>query len=90
MLSHDELVALSKTDIKDVNPVFLKDITKLTIDPNIPLKEKIEQYLAYVKNPYLFLVDDTVVKISYNNHNNLTLDKCLHNYLVNKQKSDEI
>lgn len=90
MLSREGLVALSKTDIKGVNPIFLKDITKLTIDPNNPLEERVEQYIDYIKNPYLFLVDDTVVKISYNNHNTLTLDKCLQNYLLNKQKSDEI
>lgn len=88
LLSRDELIELSKVSIKDVNVNDLKELTDIHINTELSIQERAEIFFKEIKNPYLFKVNGTIVKVSYNNHKNKKLDDCLMQYLVNKRNFD--
>ena len=51
--THNDLLA-SLVDIRDVQ-----------IDRSLPMEERLKSYVEQVKNPYLFKVGNTVVRVSY-------------------------
>lgn len=51
--THSDLLA-SLVDIRDVQ-----------IDRSLPMEERIKSYIEQVKNPYMFKVGNTVVRVSY-------------------------
>lgn len=51
--THNELLA-SLVDIRDVR-----------IDRTLPMEERVKSYVEQVKNPYMFKVGNTVVRVSY-------------------------
>lgn len=51
--SHNELLA-TLVDIRDVK-----------IDRSLPLEDRVKSYVEQVKNPYMFKVGNTVVRVSY-------------------------
>ncbi len=53
--SHRDLLA-SLVDIRDVQ-----------IDRSLPMEERVKSYVEQVKNPYMFKVGNTVVRVSYAN-----------------------
>lgn len=86
MLTRDELISLSATKLEDINYTDLKELTEFNLNPNMTLKETIESFFGHIKNPYCFLVNSTPVKISF--QTNKTLDECLYNYFMKKEKLD--
>lgn len=52
-------------EIEEIKKEDLVEITNIKIDPNASSSEKIKSYLEQIKNPYCFLCNDTVVKISF-------------------------
>ena len=51
--THNDLLA-SLVDIRDVR-----------IDRTLPMEERVKSYVEQVKNPYMFKVGNTVVRVSY-------------------------
>lgn len=91
MYTREDLIALSKIDMEQIDSTSLKELTEITINPNIAIDERIEKYFNDIKNPYTFLVHGTKVHISYSDHSTAkTLDECLYNYLYNVQNSDNM
>ncbi|MCD7731923.1 MAG: hypothetical protein LUH56_00580 [Oscillospiraceae bacterium] len=45
----------------------LVDIRDVRIDRTLPLEERMKSYVEQIKNPYMFKVGDTVVRVSYAN-----------------------
>lgn len=45
----------------------LVDIRSVKIDPAQPVEERMRSYVEQIKNPYLFKVGNTVVRVSYAN-----------------------
>ena len=43
----------------------LVDIRDVRLDPALPAQERIRSFVHQIKNPYLFRVGDTVVRVSY-------------------------
>lgn len=43
----------------------LVDIRSVKIDPAQPVEERMKSYIEQIKNPYLFKVGSTVVRVSY-------------------------
>lgn len=43
----------------------LVDIRSVRIDRSAPLDERLKSYVEQIKNPYMFRVGDTVVRVSY-------------------------
>jgi len=88
MLSNDDLESLSELNVESIKKGVLKELTEITIDTNLNIENRMEKFLNTIHNPYYFLVDGTPVQITYNNHNNKTLDDCLYSYLNERQNKD--
>lgn len=43
----------------------LVDIREVEIDRTLPLEERILSYVEQIKNPYMFKVGNTIVRVSY-------------------------
>lgn len=53
-------------DVRTVDPKTLVDRRQLKIDESLPREERLKQYIAQLKNPYCYLDDGVVVKVSFN------------------------
>ena len=45
----------------------LVDIRDVRIDRSLPVEERMKSYVEQIKNPYMFKVGNTVVRVSYAN-----------------------
>lgn len=45
----------------------LVDIRDVKIDTSKPVEERMKSYVEQIKNPYLFKVGNTIVRVSYAN-----------------------
>ena len=45
----------------------LVDIRDVKIDRSLPVEERMRSYVEQIKNPYMFKVGNTVVRVSYAN-----------------------
>lgn len=45
----------------------LVDIRDVKIDRTLPMEDRVTSYVEQVKNPYMFKVGNTVVRVSYAN-----------------------
>lgn len=43
----------------------LVDIRDVKIDRTLPMEDRVKSYVEQVKNPYMFKVGNTVVRVSY-------------------------
>lgn len=43
------------------------DIRDVKIDRSLPVEERMKSYVEQIKNPYLFKVGNTIVRVSYAN-----------------------
>jgi hypothetical protein len=62
MISIDDLIALQQTEPAHET---LVDIQTVHIDTSLPIAERLQNYIAQIKNPYHFLHGDSVVNISF-------------------------
>ena len=60
------LEQMKSVDITTVERSTLVDISKVRTDTALPEKERKLDYIGQIGNPYCFLVDDTVVKLVFN------------------------
>ena len=65
MLTKDNLESLKNTAFKSCICNDLVDITGIEIDSTKPSIKKVAEFMNEVKNPYLFKVDDTPVKVCF-------------------------
>jgi len=65
MLSSRELASMRSIDVKTCASPDLVDISRLHVNRNLPVYERIKQFVFDVGNPYLFRVNDTIVKVQY-------------------------
>ena len=49
-----------------------KDLKVLTIDKTQPIEERLKQFIADVKNPYMVRVGDTLVRIEFTGGRNFS------------------
>lgn len=60
-------------DVRTVDPKTLVDRSQLKIDESLPREERLKQYIAQLKNPYCYLDDGVVVKVSFNDVQETTM-----------------
>ena len=71
----DKLKELSEIDIRSVDPKELVDIKDVTIREDLPIPERVRDYVQQIKNPYCYLSHGTVVKIRFSGSR--TLEECI-------------
>ena len=52
-------------DINNIDISEIDEITTLKIKTNVPSIERIADFISRAKNPYVFKVNDTIVKMTY-------------------------
>ena len=60
----------------------LVDIRDVKIDRTLPVEERIMSYVQQIKNPYMFKVGNTVVRVSYT-ENGPSLQELVEQMLLN-------
>lgn len=65
MLSSSQLSEMRTVEINSCNPESLVDLREISINTSAPLTERVESFFTQVKNPYLFKVDEVIVKVRY-------------------------
>jgi hypothetical protein len=64
-MNQTDLEKCRNRDILSCNPDDLVDLQDVHIDTSRPVRERMEDYLKQVGNPYLFKVDGLIVKAVY-------------------------
>lgn len=75
--SKRQLEEMSQVDIRTVNPDELVDIADVKINPDLPVKERIADYIRQIGNPYCYKSHGITVKISFAGKK--TLEECILN-----------
>ena len=70
-------------DIGDVKLEDLVDIRTVHIDTSKPVLERILSFMVQIKNPYLFKVGDTPVKVEFDD-DGPSLQKLLETFFIKK------
>lgn len=82
----EELEEMSRVDVRTVEKDSLVDIADIRIDPSLPQKERIMDYLRQIKNPYCYLSNGTVIKVSF--AGKTTLEECMARYCRSKMAQE--
>ncbi len=56
----------------------LVDIRDVKIDRSLPSEDRVKSFVAQIKNPYLFKVGGTVVRVSFANTQNTITDNFIN------------
>ena len=65
MLNYFDLINFKTAAIADYSKDSLVDLRDVKIDSGKSVPEKMNDYFEQIKNPYLFKVGDTVVKVEF-------------------------
>lgn len=55
-----------QSDVIPFHAAALPDLRSISVDLSLPVQERTRSFLRTIGNPYLFRVDDVVVKVSFN------------------------
>jgi len=69
MISAGKLKKLKTIDFESSDEKTLVDIKDVDISASLDKMVRIQKFLNDIKNPYLFKVGDTVVRVKYNKDN---------------------
>lgn len=58
---------MQDTDIRTVDPTSLVDIRDTKVKTDLPVEERILDFIGQIKNPYCFLCGKTIVKLKFSN-----------------------
>lgn len=79
-LTEGELLAMQAVDISAVDPSTLKDIREVKIDLSLPVRERTQEFIRQIGNPYCYRHGKFVVKVRYAD-NGCTIADRLESYL---------
>ncbi|MCD7811226.1 MAG: hypothetical protein LUG91_05160 [Ruminococcus sp.] len=77
-----ELKKMQETDLSTVDKGTLVDINHVHINPDLPYAERIREFVCQIKNPYCYLNNGIVVKVSFSGKE--TLEDCVARYIRSK------
>lgn len=81
MISSKDLENYKSLDIGDVKLDELVDIRTVKIDTTRPVLERILSFMVQIRNPYLFKVGNTPVKVEFND-DGPTLQESLERFFI--------
>lgn len=64
-MTKDELRKLSTVPICGCDAAALVDLCEVSVDNALPVNVKTDSFFRQIRNPYLFKVDDIVVKVEF-------------------------
>lgn len=69
-MTAEDLEEMKNVDLCSVDRNSLVDLQDIKIDQNLPIEQRVKDFVAKVKNPYCFKVGDVVVKVAFNQEGN--------------------
>lgn len=75
------LTNLQNINIETVEKESLVDLSTVIMNPDLEKKEKLAKYIQQIRNPYCFVCDGIVVKVSFDK-NGKSLEEKLSNYFL--------
>ena len=81
--TREEIEAMQNVDVRTVDPDMLRDIRDVTVNADLPKRERILDFIRQIGNPYCYRHGKYVVKVSYSNSGK-TMEDCLLAYLRSK------
>ena len=63
----ESLERMKNVDITKVDRSSLCDLRKVCVKKELPVPERVADFIAQIGNPYCFMVGDTVVKLRFKN-----------------------
>ena len=79
-ISNSKLDEMKNVDIRTVDPNTLVDMKEVTINTELPKRERILDFINQIKNPYCYKCGNTIIKITFAD-TDVTLDDKIENYL---------
>lgn len=80
----EELQEMAAVDIRTVDKNTLVDLDDVEIHTELPLEERIADYIHQVRNPYCHISNGMIVKISFAGKD--TLEECLSRCISAEKK----
>lgn len=77
-MTKEELLQLQAAEVPYEERV---DISDVKIDPDLPIVQRIEDYIRQIKNPYAFKCGEIAVNVRFS-HNGKTLKDAMTSYLT--------
>lgn len=74
-----QLEEMKNVDVRTVDKDSLVDISTVEIDTSLPPVERIVDYIRQIKNPYCYLDNGMVVKVSFAGKR--SMEKALRHYI---------
>ena len=71
----EQLKEMAQIDISTVDPSELVDIESVKIKKELPVSERIKDYVSQIKNPYCYVSHGVIVKIIFSGERKL--EECL-------------
>ena len=78
----ERLRRMAQTDLRTVDRDTLVERSTVKLNPKLSREERILSYIEQIKNPYCYLDDGVVVKISFMD-TDVTLEERLEEYVRN-------
>lgn len=80
----ENLKQMSEVDVRTVDKDTLVDVGDVLIRTDLPKEERMMDYIRKIKNPYCYLSNGMIVKISFAGKD--TLEQCLSRCITPEKK----
>lgn len=80
MLDAETLKQMREIDINTIDPDTVVDAKDIHIDTNLPIPERMAEYVRQIKNPYFMKVGKVIVKMNFA-ENGPSARECYERYL---------
>ena len=81
--TREQIEAIPNVDVLTVDPATLRDIRDVVVNPNLPKKERILDFIRQIGNPYCYRHGKFVVKVTFAD-TDVTLEDRMLDYIRSK------
>ena len=81
--TREQIEAMPNVDVRTVDPETLRDIRDVVINPDLPKKERILDFIRQIGNPYCYRHGKFVVKVTFTD-TDVTLEDRMLAYIRSK------
>ena len=83
VFTREQIEAMQNVDIRTVDPDTLRDIRDVTVNADLPTRERILDFIRQIGNPYCYRHGKYVVKVSFTD-TDVTLEDRMLSYIRSK------
>lgn len=83
VFTREQIEAMQNVDVRTVDPDTLRDIRDVTVNADLPKRERILDFIRQIGNPYCYRHGKYVVKVSFTD-TDVTLEDRMLSYIRSK------